>query len=105
MTVADLEHFRRVMKADPGSRRRLQELALEIPETDGVGARLDEAKSKCDELRMDLAIARHLADELAQIYAERHRLHREETDILRRLGLTENLFRVHDPDFSKGEGL
>lgn len=79
-------------------KRRLQELAQEIPSSDGIGSDLDEALQACHSLRMALAEARERSRVSGEKYAERLRLLQEERDLLSDLGLTENLYREHEDD-------
>lgn len=101
----DEKAFRQRLRRYPRQQRRLQELGHLIPSLDGIGEELAQAKDLCDDLRMKLALARTEADRLAEAYATRHALCYEERQILLDLELTQNLYRQHSPDYSKGEGL
>lgn len=78
-------------------RKRLQELAALIPPTDGVGRDLDMQLELIHKIRGDLALARKRGGELGHTYAERTRFMQEERELLSELGLTDNLYRKHDP--------
>ena len=98
MPPQSLDDFKRKLSGNVEARVRLQELADQIPRSDGIGAVLDEQLEECHRLRGDLALARCRAKETGIAYAQRIKLLQEERDLLESLGLTENLYREHDDD-------
>lgn len=93
--------FQRVLAAHPGERRRLQELAHQIPQTDGIGHTLHLAKERCARLRAELSVAQQEAEGYGKTLATRYALMTEERRILESLGLTQNLYltpKPYDPE-------
>lgn len=98
------EHeFLAVLLDRPREMRRLQELGELIPQSDGVGERLAQAREHEDTTREAWLSAMDIVEVLQGAYEARLSLMREERQILRALHLPENLFRVHNPDPSRGE--
>lgn len=98
-------YFMDVTESDIRLRARLTELAILIPQSDAVGAELNDAWHTEHNLRAQLDIAVDTSRRLAEKYQLRLALMEEERDLLQDHGLTQNLFRQHKPDYSAGEGL
>lgn len=86
-------------------RGRLMELATLIPESDGIGDERAKAIDAEVAAREAWDAACDTSRRLAERYLARITLMEEERAILQGLGLTENLYRRHMPDYSAGEGL
>lgn len=81
------------------------ELGVLIPESDGVGDSAAEAESQVVAAQVALDNAVRHSQQLRRDYLARVELMEEERGLLQSLGLTENLYRKHIPDYSAGEGL
>jgi len=91
--MQDLDEFKVVTDRHPEDRRRLQELAEQIPAGYGAGDTYDRAHLEVKRLESALALAKAAADSLFTAYTVCLNLMHEERRILEGLGLTANLFR------------
>lgn len=93
--MQDPADFKRLLSSPrhEQSRKRLQELALQIPHGYGSGQEFDDARQELVDATLRASRARTAAERAGHAYNQHLQLTREERELLQSLGLTANLFR------------
>ena len=93
--MQDPADFKRLLSSSrlERERKRLQELALQIPLGDGSGAAMDDALQESIDATLRAKRAKTKAEKAGHAYAQHLHLIHEERSLLASLGLSANLFR------------